>query len=749
MLDHVNDSQLIKDDDHRSIISYLASNSRSNFLQNNIDSILRSACLSGHENTFKYFISSNTKEMSIPILQKALRSNDEQVIEFLMRDTKRTIDSYGNNALHQAIDLEVSRKTINFLLGKVGINDRNNRGETALHLAFKRATNLSTIKFLISAGASLDATDHLDIPPWVSILQNRHAAVDKESSRYSISQQRELMTYLLQKHNVKFPTSKCGNYDFDLTKKEILPKINYFANYNDYNLNYNDIGVSRLHNALLNRDEKDWCIFLINQGADVNIEKDGKSALHVALKYGCYEVAELMLQHGAVVNKMDVNKNTPLDYLTSKPNNSPCHRRMKEMLYLAKKIFNNSSELEAIMSVDTSNFRYLLNCRDVRMRTLLHVAALTGKASIIEKLYKLSSWWQICCADFVPIDVNATDDDGNTPLHFAVSVNIQSVEKLLSIGARFRVKNSIGKRPMDLACPGSSVRKLLQAAEDLFKSVDRQNIADVSSILKKFPAVQYARDDNGKTPLHLAKDEKTMIFLLADVNVLDDNQRSPIYYAAVENQLGRVKLLLKAGAIYDFEGFRDGKNESFELLWMIDEMFEDIHSHQPKFFVNDNPWALDERLNEIGDKFEISRDVIVNVKDRQKNSLLHYAAKYDYVKVVENLLKNGAIFNCRNVDRKIPANFALSSERLFKSVENLFGKLDVNSWNDVDTDLVVNCRTSGGYTLLHKAVERGCYETVEWLIEHGADVNATGNNSVEMRFDKDKYPRISELLRKN
>ncbi|XP_058795448.1 uncharacterized protein LOC131666629 [Phymastichus coffea] len=741
LLDQVNENENIEDENRLQLITYLVNNTSTNLLSTtNIDSILRSACNYGHEHTFNYYISYT--KTSINILHEALRSNDEKIINFLMRDNKRTRDANGNNALHQAISLGISRKTLNYLLGKVSINDVNNVGDTVLHIAFKEGASLSTIKFLVNAGASLTSTNDLGFYPWVF-------AIKEESSRYCKQQQRELMTYLYTK-NIHFPTSQSPNLAFDMAKKEITPKLDYFKNADNYDIDYNDNNESRLHIALLCRYQNNWCKFLINHGADVNIFKNGKSAFHLALEYECYDVAKLMLQHGAIIDKIDKTGMTPLDCLKHHANDLPC-QSMKEILMLASNIFHSGNVLSKavhfvdINKIDTCYLRYLLNCRDKKGRTLLHVAACTGDADVIDKLYILSMNCQFRYKDFRPMDVNAIDNLGNTPLHLAAKKNEKCVAKLLSIGACFRMTNLDGKKPIDLSCSGTPIRKWLRAAEDLFKFIKQQKVDDVCKLLKTYPEVQNGVDNSGKTLLHLVKDNKLTRLLLTNryvnVNALDNEQRPPIYYAAERNYIDGVKLLLKAGASYDFKGFRNRNNESFKLLQKIDELFDDVQSHKPRFFLNGYHWILDEELEDIANTFQVTRDVIINVKDSQKSSLLHYTAKYDYVDATERLLKNGAIYNSRNKYGNTPLDLAVNSKQLFKSIDNLFKNIYAYTWTDVDPIVAVNCRISGGFTLLHKAVEAGNSEMVKWLVDQGADINATTNNTLGVR-----HMKLVELL---
>ncbi|XP_077584832.1 ankyrin repeat and SOCS box protein 9-like isoform X2 [Stigmatopora nigra] len=162
---------------------------------------------------------------------------------------------------------------------------------------------------------------------------------------------------------------------------------------------------------------------LIEKGACVNlVTMNGVSPLHVACVGGHATCAQLLLQHGAHVDSRSLD-------------GSPIH-------VAAAKGYPKCIETLA------------QHCADVDLNlgqsgTPLHVACANRQVNAVKQLLDLGA-----CVNISSL--------GESPLH--VSVRLQHPEMvslLLDYGADTTLRNSDGKRPPDLAPPGSDVEKLL------------------------------------------------------------------------------------------------------------------------------------------------------------------------------------------------------------------------------------------------------------------------------------------------
>lgn len=100
---------------------------------------------------------------------------------------------------------------------------------------------------------------------------------------------------------------------------------------------------------------------------------------------------------------------------------------------------------EAVVNGDSARVKQLLelNRYDVNERsrsgkTVLHVAAIRGFCEIIELLLTVGS-----------ADPTVTDRNGNTPLHWCG--HVESIDLLVKYGASIRVRNKMGKTPLQMA----------------------------------------------------------------------------------------------------------------------------------------------------------------------------------------------------------------------------------------------------------------------------------------------------------
>ena len=132
-------------------------------------------------------------------------------------------------------------------------------------------------------------------------------------------------------------------------------------------------------------------------------------------------------------------------------------------------------------------------------------------------------------------DVNAKNNDGLTPLHWASSnEHIEIVKLLLEHGADVNAKNDDGYTPLYWA--------------------SRKGHTEIVNLLLKYGADVNTKDDDGNTPLYYASRNghaeivKLLLEHGADVNVKNNYGSTPLYFASYNGHIEPVKLLLEHGA---------------------------------------------------------------------------------------------------------------------------------------------------------------------------------------------------------
>ncbi|PCH55134.1 MAG: hypothetical protein COC21_03325, partial [Verrucomicrobiales bacterium] len=195
------------------------------------------------------------------------------------------------------------------------------------------------------------------------------------------------------------------------------------------------------------------------------------------------------------------------------------------------------------------------------------------------------------------VDVNAKDNDGRTPLHYAAKYATKEVvELLIPNGADVNAKMKDGATPLHVA------------AQDGHK--------EIAELLIDKGADVDAQDVNGWTPLHSTAYEghrgivELLIVKDADVNAKDVNGRTPLDLGIFTSEIA--DLLRKHGG-----------RTAEELALRIAAFRGDL----------------------AGVQAQLDAGADVNTKDGDGWTPLHYSANYGYKEIVQLLIGNGADVN--------------------------------------------------------------------------------------------------------
>jgi pectate lyase len=273
-----------------------------------------------------------------------------------------------------------------------------------------------------------------------------------------------------------------------------------------------------LHRAAIS-GHKDVVELLLAKGADIEAGKFHiGTALHYAAEKGHKEIAELLIAKGA-----DVNAKRRGHPAGDTPLHSAVRAGYKDIveLLLSKGAEVSSIHIAALLG-DLARVKAFLergtnvNAEDKRSFTPLHWAARTGHTNVAEYLIANGA------------DVNAGEW---TPLQEAAYYSKEMVELLLAKGANINT----GKWTA------------------LHSALDAERFDIVELLLAK-GADANIRDDEGRTPLHIAawyaagKNTKIVELLLskgADINAKDNNDKTALLYAIENGHTEIVELLRK------------------------------------------------------------------------------------------------------------------------------------------------------------------------------------------------------------
>ncbi len=257
-------------------------------------------------------------------------------------------------------------------------------------------------------------------------------------------------------------------------------------------------GLTSLHFAALS-NAYEVAELLISHGADVDPKgKDAWAPLHSAAFSNAYEVAELLISHGADVNPKDKDARAPL--------------------YSAA-LSNAYKVAELLISHEAD-----VNAKDKTVGVPLHAAAFYNARDVAELLISHGA------------DVNAVDEDDRAPLHRAAEAGAHGVAKLLiSHGADVNAVDNYIRTPLHWAAEAGA-----------------RGVADL--LISHGADIYGGEEDHSETPLHLAAscDARDVAELLishgANVDAEDNAGWVPLVLAWKNNAHEVVELLISHGA---------------------------------------------------------------------------------------------------------------------------------------------------------------------------------------------------------
>lgn len=401
--------------------------------------------------------------------------------------------------------------------------------------------------------------------------------------------------------------------------------------------------------------------WLVARGGDVNARNENDyTPLHEAITSRNTAVVAWLVQQGADVNRKAKYYGTPVTQAVVYGKN----RDMLDLLLKAGaslKASEGPALCAAASKADPSMFRWLvaqgldIHATDDHGDTPLHVAAASG-------ILPLTEWLLAHGAD-----IAATNKNGDTPLHAAMRSDGKTAELLLAKGADVNAANNDGETPMHVAAwadrpaniavlraHGARVDARNKKGQTPLHRAAYYNRAQVITALLAAGADINAKDNDGKTPFLVAiGDGKPDVIAAlvkggADVKAADGDGKTPLMTAAYSGDKALVQVLLDAGSDVNarasdgstplLKAVSGGKAEVLALLLDRGAAIEAKGGYYTGTALHQA--AADGKLDMV--QLLLARGADVNALDKDGETPLHRAAYAGRAEVVRALLVAGA-----------------------------------------------------------------------------------------------------------
>jgi len=633
-------------------------------------------------------------------LHEAMRNGNLNVIRMLL-DKNADVnarDANGNTPLHTGIPSEVHREVIELLLEKgADPNHRDIHGDTPLHIAIILNRSADVIQTLLTGGSDVHIRN-IDgkTPLYIAVQENRD----------------DLIPVLLESGSEIFAADNSGVTPFNIALRANNASFNLLVSSETVNQR-DSAGNTMLHVTVSNRGNPSQIGRILDNRAPVDARnRDGDTALHIAVRMNQRETGEFLISRGASIFFLNSSGNSPL-FLALSPSNGSMREWIinsntiiakdglgNNMLHYASQwalinaipvIIRNGISVEeanatgqtpvffAIRNDSPATIRVLVensanyNVRDSQGNSLLHVAVRWNAIESISYLISLG------------IDINVFSLNGNTPLHDAVALGMSDIETMLiNQGANLEVRNIDGNTPFMEAVRGaliSSIEKLALNGADVSTrntrgdtplhiavSMDRLDLVNI--LLRQGTSI-HARNTRNRTPFQIALSvSPVMVSALLENNrnnIPDDMGNSALHVAIQETaNIDIIRTIVAGGARINAVD----SNGKTPLRLAID-----LSSYDSAKIIADagaDPFmAASDNRTPAEIAFTKGADCIralfsgrgINARDSSGNTILHIAARFGTPELINILIEMGANRTIRNIASETPHEIAVRWNR--------------------------------------------------------------------------------------
>ncbi|CAB0037187.1 unnamed protein product [Trichogramma brassicae] len=432
----------------------------------------------------------------------------QKLFEIYMRFDVNYIDEFGLTHFHVACKLGLHDVVKKFLeLGRVDPNCLVPvTGDSPLHLALMYEQRRS-VELLLKRGAKPNAANKAGLTPLHIVCKHFDGNVELANMLFELSDEKY--------HPVLVNAQdKLGETPLHVTLRQGNKMMTESLLRRGANPNIVDKEGSTPLHFICSRYHVDFelaeLFFRINheiqQTVRINAQnKSGRAPLHQAVARRNDSLVELLLRRGADSNLADNEGSTPLHFICNRPDLD---------FELAELFFRINNEIQQTVQIDardklgwTSLHRVVHRGSKEYTRLLLRNGAdpnlakkdgstplhIICKSHYVDNVELAKILFELSDEKCHPVQIDARDELGNTPLHLAVSRGYRGLlELLLRAGANPNLVNDEGSTALHIVCRTDYDDSF---AEVFFEIIDKvnQRVLQVDAL-----------DKEGRTPLQWA-----------------------------------------------------------------------------------------------------------------------------------------------------------------------------------------------------------------------------------------------------
>ncbi|XP_014231506.1 ankyrin-1-like isoform X1 [Trichogramma pretiosum] len=555
---------------------------------------------------------------------------------------------------------------------QVNINAQDKTGNTPLHYALEN--NLSdTAEWLLSKGADVNLANEEGSTPLHNVCKGERVSFLKSFLKNAEEVNQSVRLDARDKLG-NAPLHLALRFNKDPEVPELLLKKGADANL------ANEEGSTPLH-IICKRERVSFLKSFLKNAEEVNQsvrldarDKFGNAPLHLALQFNADpEVPEFLLKKGADVNLANEEGSTPLHIICEKESVS----RLKLFLKNAEEV-NQSVQIDAWNNEGNTPLHLAIKCNTDKKVSELLLQTGADPNSANEKgltpLHIICKWkganlltmfFNINKKLDRTVQVDAQDNEGNTPLHsVTLSGNEKKIEFLLRKGANPNLANEDGTTPLHIICNrrvfDDDLAGLFFEVNDKLNQPVRVDVKDKKGLTPLQRAVMNFRTDTVDLLLDRGADLASFVFPAeSHFEEIYDTLEGSLSYDGM--------ILLASGALATVErlergGYELDRCDALTIMRAFAEcrLFEKS-SDLEKHWYDDEEFA--ERAKKKMVKPNLSLYDLVRLQPKQAAKLLTYQ---DYTELASGKLRfcrveTCAVRLCEIISRGFFRDWALDS----------------------------------------------------------------------------------------